>query len=149
MKVRIEGHNLPGRRFVSDGQQLANVHVGVQVRREPEGLVRGDANGATWELEVRVDADDGGALDFKGPAVQGRRGERFVYLTWGEVRPDASFEMFRRAKLMLGRVDPDLVREAEETGRVLVGRVDLTDDHGCPRCARIDPPALTWSASAA
>jgi Family of unknown function (DUF5990) len=24
--------------------------------------------------------------------------------------------------------------------------VHLTDDHGCPRCARVDPPAIHWSA---
>ncbi len=148
MRVRVEGHHLPGRRFVSDGRQLTNVHVGVQVRREPEGLVRGDTERAAWDLDVRVEVDEQGALDFKGPAVQGRRGERFVYLTWGEVDGPGSFEMFRRAKLMLGHVDPDLVRAAEESGQALVARVDLTDDHGCPRCARVDPPALTWTTSA-
>jgi hypothetical protein len=149
VKVRIEGHHLPGRRFMSDGHPLTNVHVGVQVRRDPEGLVPGDAARASWDLDVRVEPSDADELDFKGPGVHGKRGERFVYLTWGEVGADGSFAMFRRAKLMLGRVDPQLVQAAEETGRPLVARVDLTDDLGCPRCARVDPPALTWHTSVA
>ena len=28
--------------------------------------------------------------------------------------------------------------------RALVASVDLTDAKGCPRCARVDPPALLW-----
>jgi hypothetical protein len=77
-----------------------------------------------------------GGLDFRGPAVQGRRWERFVYLTWGEGGAGA-FTMFRRAKLMLADV-PD-------PGRATVtARVDLTDEHGMPRCARLRPPALSW-----
>jgi len=53
--------------------------------------------------------------------------------------------MFRRAKLMLGHVDPGLVAAAERDGRRLVADVHLTDDCGGPRCARLGPPALTWS----
>ena len=77
--------------------------------------------------------------------MHGKRGERFLYLTWGDVGPGESFAMFRRAKLMLDRVDPDLVTRAERSGRALVATIDLTDDKGGPRCARVDPPALTWA----
>ena len=89
--------------------------------------------------------DEQGALDFRGPAVHGKRGERFLYLTWGDVGGDGSFEMFRRAKLMLNRIDPALVREADQGEVPLVATVELTDGRGGPRCARVDPPALTWS----
>ena len=79
----------------------------------------------------------GDDLDFRGAAVQGKPGARFVYLTWGDVGDDGSFAMFRRAKLMLadvvGLVDTQQV----------IARVDLTDDCGGPRCARLTPPALT------
>jgi hypothetical protein len=37
----------------------------------------------------------------------GRRGDRFIYLTWGDLGADHEFEMFRRAKVMLNRVAPD------------------------------------------
>ena len=145
MRLSIRGHNPPGRAFcpgADDGYE--NVHVGVQERSEPVGLVPGDATSAAWDVDIRVEERDG-ALDFKGPAVHGRRGERFVYLTWGDVGADGSFAMFRRAKLMLDRVEPDLVHSAD-TGEVpLVATIDLTGGDGGPRCARVDPPALVWS----
>lgn len=140
-KITIRGHNLPGRRFNDgDGVQHDNVHVALQVGRDPSEAVRGDAVEATWETDVRVESGSDGAVDFKGPAVQGKRGERFLYLTWGNVEPDGSFAMFRRAKLMLNRIDPALV-----TAGALVGAIDLTDGRGGPRCARVDPPALEWT----
>jgi hypothetical protein len=123
MRLVIHGHRLPG---LTCGSHQ-NVHVGLQVGAEPTGLVPADAGAAEWVTEIRT--VDG---DFRGPAVQGRKGERFVYLTWGSV--DAgSFEMFRRAKLMLA----DLPAADEVTVNV-----DLTDERGMPRCARLRPPAI-------
>jgi hypothetical protein len=122
---------------------MENVHVGVQLRREPSELVPGDRTDATWNIDVEVVRRDG-ALDFRGPAVQGKRGDRFVYLTWGNVDADGSFEMFRRAKLMLDRIDPGLV-DAALAGNGLGARVELSDGRGGPRCARVDPPAIEWS----
>ncbi len=142
MRVVILGHDLPGREFVSEGALLTNVHVGVQVRREPESTVRGDAQEARWDVEATV--VDGGD-DFRGPAVQGRRGERFVYLTWGEVGADGSFEMFRRAKLMFADIPAHVLQAAVATGTLVVS-VSLTDDCGGPRCARVRPPAISWRA---
>lgn len=127
MRIRIEGHHLPGRH--PGGHR--DVQVGIQVRREPTELVSADAESVTWTVEV-TESYGADARDFHGPAVQGRRGERFVYLTWLE-GPDA--EMFRRAKLMLD--------EAPE-GESVVARVDLTDELGLPRCARLREPAVEW-----
>ena len=145
MRVSIVGSNLPGCTFWRpDGSTMDNVHVGVQLRRDPCELTLADATEARWDLEIEVVERDG-ALDFRGPAVQGKRGDRFVYLTWGEVGPDDDFEMFRRAKLMLDRVDPAVMRTAVDVGH-LQARVDLTGDDGGPRCARVDPPAIVWTA---
>jgi hypothetical protein len=122
---------------------MENVHVGVQMRSDPAQLVRADESKALWEVDVEV-VRKGGVLDFRGPAVHGKRGDRFIYLTWGNVGPDDEFEMFRRAKLMLDRVEPDVIESAMEAD-FLVAVVDLTGDDGGPRCARVDPPALAWS----
>jgi hypothetical protein len=124
---------------------MDNVHVGVQLRRDPAQLVPADDAEARWDVDVEVIRKDG-ALDFRGPAVQGKPGDRFIYLTWGNVSSEHGFEMFRRAKLMLGRVEAELVEAAIEAG-VLGALVDLTGDDGGPRCARVDPPALAWSVS--
>ncbi len=74
MRLVIRGHHLPGR---SRGR-YRDVHVGLQVRRDAYGLVPGDADRVEWVADIRT--DDG---DFRGPAVQGPKGARFVYLTWG------------------------------------------------------------------
>ena len=138
MRLVIRGRDLPGAACAGYGR----IGVGLQVRSEPVGVVPGDAAGARWETEVSVTGDD-----FRGPAVHGTRGERFVYLTWGDLS-GGGFEMFRRAKLMLSRVDPALVEEASADGRCLVADVVLTDEKGNPRCARVDPPAVRWGVEA-
>jgi hypothetical protein len=126
VRILIRGNHLPGRTC----GRYDNVHVGLQVGRAPTGLVAADAAQAEWVVEV--DTVDG---DFRGAAVQGRRGERFLYLTWGSVT-GGEFEMFRRAKLMLGEVPGD-------RNEVTVD-VDLTDEAGMPRCARLRPPAIRY-----
>jgi hypothetical protein len=142
--VRITGVNLPGRTFCRpDGSLMENVHVGVQVRRNAAHLVRADEPEACWDVDVEIIGKDD--LDFRGPAVQGKRGDRFIYLTWGDVGPDGSFEMFRRAKLMLDRIEPQLIQSAIEAD-CLEATVDLTGHDGGPLCARVDPPAVSWSA---
>lgn len=125
MRLVIRGHRLPG---LICGPHT-NIHVGLQVRKDPADLVPADAATALWTTDLQT---DGG--DFRGPAVHGRRGERFVYLTWGTVQGD-SFTMFRRAKIMLD----DLPGDAEE----ITLDVDLTDESGMPRCARVQPTTIT------
>ena len=147
MLVTISGHHLPGRQFCRpDGCVMDNVHVAVQVRRDPWQPIRADQARAAWTIDVDVVDRDGGR-DFRGPAVHGRRGERFLYLTWGNVATDGSFEMFRRAKLVLDHIEPALLDAAVASGR-LTATVDLTSGDGGPRCARVDPPAIEWSAPA-
>ncbi|GAA3659316.1 hypothetical protein GCM10022237_19170 [Nocardioides ginsengisoli] len=135
--LEIHGHHLPGRTWCPADAPHGNVHVGIQVGREPAELVPGDTDAAQWSLTVRRRELADGAVDFRGPAVQGRRGARFVYLTWGDVDPDGGFHMFRRAKLMLD----DLLAVPGAPTRI-VAAVHLTDDRGGPRCARLAPPAL-------
>ncbi|CAN5210188.1 hypothetical protein BH18ACT4_BH18ACT4_04810 [soil metagenome] len=126
---------------------MDNVHVGVQIGRDPAQPVRADQSGTRWEVDVEV-VRKGGVLDFRGPAVQGKRGDRFIYLTWGSLSTAGEFEMFRRAKLMLDRVEAGVIESAVRTG-CLAALVDLTGNDGGPRCARVDPPAVVWSAPGA
>jgi hypothetical protein len=135
VRLEIHGHDLPGASYAG----RRRIGVALQVRAEPVGVVPGNAESARWETDVGV--VDG---DFRGPAVHGRRGERFVYLAWGDLS-QGGFEMFRRAKVMLGDVDATLVARAERDDLPLVARVALTDEKGGPRCARVHPPAVRWS----
>ena len=51
MRIVVEGHDLPGAEFVSEGVLLHNVHVAIQIGEHPVGLVRGDADSARWEID--------------------------------------------------------------------------------------------------
>lgn len=128
----MNGRKLPGRECGG----YRDVHVALQVGSRPEGPVPGDAAAARWTADVRVVERDQ-ERDFYGPAVHGRRGERFLYLTWGEFDGE-QFAMFRRAKLMLADAP---------TGEEVVADVDLTDGSGMPRCARLRDPVIRWSVS--
>ncbi|GAA5123184.1 DUF5990 family protein [Haloechinothrix salitolerans] len=143
MLLEIRGQHFPGRSWHIDGEPCDNVHVGVQLGREPSDLVPGDSPGTVWTVEIDVVQGDEG-IDFRGPAVQGRRHDRFVYLTWGNLNTDGSFTMFRRAKLMLADLNP-LVHPTHSEQRI-IATVDLTDERGGPRCARLRQPALILAA---
>jgi hypothetical protein len=142
LRIRIEGSNLPGGAFC----EHQHVHVGVQCRAEAVDLVPGDAARADFEFDVDVLPAADGGWDFRGPYVHGKRGERFLYLAWGDRPPGGEFAMFRRAKLHLSCLDAHLVASAAEPGQHLVARLALTDGRGGPRCASVRPPAIDWSA---
>jgi hypothetical protein len=133
VNVVIKGHRLPGRQCGTH----TNVHVGLQVGTQPQDLVPGDADDAQWRTEVELVRRPDGP-DFRGRAVHGRPGQRFLYLTWGELA-DGRFEMFRRAKLILNDAHVD-----EATNAIVVD-VDLTDKDGMPSCARLREPSIRWS----
>jgi Family of unknown function (DUF5990) len=144
--MTVEGFNLPGASCAPAGdEQHQNIHVGVQRKQEVVEQLPGDAASAKWQFEVTTKVNDDGDTDFGGPYVHGRRGERFVYLSWGNGEGD-DFTMFRRAKLVFADCDPKVMRAALKSGALTV-RVDMSDAKGNPRCARVRPPDATWSAS--
>lgn len=108
-------------------------------------LVRGDAPAACWQIEVTARVGTDGDIDFGGPFVKGKRGERFVYLSWGTVADDGTFTLFRAAKLWLSNVERSVIEEAMLPGRRLVGSLGLTDRKGYPLCASVRPPTIAWS----
>ena len=147
MDIRIVGVELPGRTCADPrpgGLEYANVHVGVQRRKDVVDLVPGDAPDAEWNLTVDTVTKDG-APDQRGPFVHGKRGDRFLYLSWGTVDDADHFEMFRRAKLMFGAVPDELLGTAQAPGRRLVGTVRMQHDDGMPRCAAVRPPVIEWT----
>nr|WP_134008284.1 DUF5990 family protein [Streptomyces sp. 846.5] len=147
MRMRIEGHTLPGRHCGSGlGFPRADgIEVGVQRKDRPAELLDpqpGDAPTATWTLPCTF-TEDG---ELHGPYVQNRLGGRFVYLSWfGRPPEEESSRMFRRAKLMLADVPSGVLDEARRSGE-LVGRLALTDAKGNPLCGRVVPPAVEWTA---
>lgn len=131
----IVGTSLPGKRH----GDLEHVHVGVQRGREVVDMVPGDAERAVFELEVDI-VGTPQDIDFRGPYVHGKKGARFLYLSWGDLVPGGSFEMFRRAKLHLSALDADQLDHAV----AVQGELGLSDSCGAPLCASIRPPQITW-----
>jgi hypothetical protein len=74
MLLQIRGYHLPGQVWRSTDERYDNVHVGIQVGKEP----------------ATVDWISAARRSRAGP------GPRFIYLTWGDVADDGSFTMFRR-----------------------------------------------------
>jgi hypothetical protein len=160
MTVVIDGFDLPGL-TCDPGPNLPvhrTVHVALsghdQDRRyldmpgrggaravEP---VPGDAPSARWEAPVTVRRGDDG-FDSGGPFVRGGRDDRHLGLAWGDVPGDGTLRLFRGAKLRLVDVEPSLIEAAMRPGHRLVARIRLADGKGNPVCARVRPPALTWS----
>jgi hypothetical protein len=149
VRIRIEGTDLPGSSCgpspdVPQGHR--NIHVGVQHRNRREellGLVSADAATASWTLDCSVDVK-GATPDVTGPYIQGRPGERFIYLSW--ITVDAhSATMFRRAKLWLDSGVPNETLILAARHGELLGRLGLTDAKGNPLCASVRPPSIEWS----
>ena len=144
MQIRIIGSDLPGRNC-PPGHNFPgypNVHVGMQTKRRPPELLNltpGDATEVTWTVDCEVKGSD-----VRGPYIQGRPGDRFIYLNWGSVDGDGRMDMFRRAKLMLDGVPADVLAKAAKS-EMLVGRLGLTDAKGQPLCAAARPPVIEWS----
>jgi hypothetical protein len=149
VEIRVEASDLPGRACPgSPGfPGYENIHVAIQGRgRRDEllGLTAGDAPSAAWCLPCDL-VETSTGVDIKGPYIQGRSGERFIYVTWGTVDDAGAFSMFRRAKLWLDAIPADVLDAARRSQR-LVGRLGLTDAKGHPLCAAVRPPLVTWSA---
>lgn len=66
-------------------------------------IVRGERfdEGIVWNIELGVRPGRDGEVDFFGPLVHGKRGERFLYVSWGTT-VTSEHDMFRRLKLYLG-----------------------------------------------
>ncbi len=147
--IQVNGHDLPGASCIpapDDPRPHDNVHVGIGRREMATELVRGDASEATWRFEVRAIADENRRFDFRGPLVDGPRGDRFLYLNWVNVEKDGRCRLFRRAKIMLTDIDPALVERAVADETELHCDAGLTDAKGNPNCPRFRRTELSWKA---
>jgi len=146
MVIQVDGRNLPGI-TCNPGPNTGlyeNIHVGIGPLGKPNELFRGDATSTSWRVDIRVVVESDGSLDYRGPMVSGKRGDRFIYLNWGTVARGGEFRLMRRAKVDLSALDPLIVRQALDESAELHCAVDLTDAKGNPTCTRFRPPATSW-----
>jgi hypothetical protein len=138
LNFRISGRNLPGIKFSRSQGALVDrepVYVGIQRRNEVIDLVPGDASKAVFDFQIELEKA-GGKFEFRGPFVHGKKGDRFLYLSWGELAKNGEFTMFRRAKLLLNNIkSEDLAGALSSSGqKILEATIDLTDAGGGPLC---------------
>lgn len=138
LNIRIVGERLPGRTV----GEHANVHIGVQRGDDVVQVQPADAASVKFSFGIVLREQEDGDIDFRSPFVHGKPGERFFYLSWGDVAADGTFTMFSRIKLMLAAVPRGLV--TTKTG-TLEGYLVLTDAQGRPVTAAVRPPAINWS----
>ena len=139
LNIKIVGERLPGRTF----EEHTNVHIGVQRGDEVVQQQPADSPSVKFTFGIVLREQDDGSVDFRSPFVHGDPGDRFFYLSWGDVDPDTgAFSMFRRLKLVLAALPQGLV--TPKTG-TLEGYLTLTDEQGGPRGAAVRPPAINWS----
>ncbi|WP_394844029.1 DUF5990 family protein [Pendulispora brunnea] len=138
--LTIVGRNLPGR---ACGPH-EGVRVALQVGKEHVGEVDADAPEASWITQITIVAS-GADTYFRGPAVHGKRGERFLYLAWLERTAAGTHAMFRRAKLQLDGIPRDVLDACVKSGG-LRAELGLTACDGLPVCASVRPPRIAWTA---
>ena len=99
------------------------------------------ASGTTiFDTEITIDSGD-----FKGRHVNGKKGDRFLYLSWGVADGSESFVMFARAKVKLGAIPEQVLAAAQESGQ-LVCELQATNHKGQPASGTIKDPAPLWRA---
>jgi len=95
--------------------QDGNVHFDIEAR-------------ATWHTQKE-------RPNFLGPWTNGTVDERFLYLAWTPLDPDAGGG--RRMKIHLKSISWEQIEEAEASGQVLVARVNGRDSKGGLACASV------------
>ncbi len=141
LEIEIWCRKLPGTRF----NERVNVRLGLQLGDEVVNDIAGNSLGAKFTAVVDVFESHGEhRLDFRGPAVHGKPGDRFIYLSWGE-RMGNDWQMFRRAKLKVTAPLNLLAHQAIESQLPVVAEIDMTDDRGEPLCGSIKSNDVRWS----
>lgn len=97
-----------------------------------------------FTLEVVPESASPG-FRLKGPAVQGRLGERFVYLRIGAYAGQGDTTVARRAKISLEGIDRKLIAASKaKRGGTLEVQFAGTDSRGGPACATVRPLGKGW-----
>jgi hypothetical protein len=83
----------------------------------------------------------------RGAAVQGRPGDRFLYLNTGTYAGDRTSIWSRRAKVPLSGITASLAKAAAGKGDVLECQFSGTAEDGGPACASITLLPPGWTAA--
>ena len=135
--IRLACTGWPEHRFEGLGFGR-NIRVELQTRDGHEPGRPAEEQGLQWITSVAVKRLKEETLDFAGPAVHGKRGERFFYLSWSGETGGARVR-FRRLKIHLRAVKSAQWTAALQPGAkmLLQARVHAVAKDGGPACASV------------
>ncbi|MEO7995934.1 MAG: DUF5990 family protein [Gemmatimonadaceae bacterium] len=140
----MSDHEIP-LRFIIEHPPAA-VHWALQIGKDalqPANLYTTSL--IVFDISVRAVNNKKGELDFRGPAVQGPSGVRFVYLNSGTLAGDARSVFTRRAKVSLMTITRSQVEQlVESKSNVLEVRINGTGKDGTPACATVPLLGTGW-----
>lgn len=136
--LKLICRKLPGLVF----QDYQPVHLGLQRGKEVVEIVPAAKRQVTYWVPLTVELK-GKRVRLKGPFVQGKPDDPFLYLAWG-VMKGSTFDMFRRAKIGLKHLTPATLQQHVRSGKPLEATVFCTDAHGCPICATVPDGFIDW-----
>lgn len=133
--VRLICENWPQDGFAGfDGRQ--DIQVELSTRHGPEAGTPHGTSAVAWTTEMILKPLPDGSVDFAGSAVEGKRGERFFYLSWSS-RTFHGRERFRRTKIQLRELTVDQLKRLQSNGGTITARISaLARDRG-PACATV------------
>ena len=135
LPILLVCEGLPPDRFEGcDGR--TDIRADLQTKDGHKAGSSAGKNSVKWTTEIIAKNGADGSLDFAGPAVHGKRGERFFYLGWSGDK-NGRREMFRRIKIHLRDVTPAQLARVVATGGVLLARVRAVAKDGGPACASV------------
>jgi hypothetical protein len=147
LTIRLVCRNLPGIRFEQCGEAARirePVYVGIQKGTEVVEAVPANRRQVAYNATVRVVKGRDGRPNFLRAYAHGKPDDRFLYLSWVQLKPGRRFEMFRRAKIKLGHLTWDAVQKSIVTNKPLLAKLSLTDERGGPLCATLRDQHIKW-----
>jgi hypothetical protein len=132
-------------RIVLAGPPLGVLYC-LQRSSRTDGVEHRRSDGSDIYLDLSVEVRQGGdAPDFRGPLVQGRRGERYIAILIGTLAGDAASCWTRGAKIPLGGITRPLLEELRSRvdARLTATFPGRTRDGG-PSCATLRPIGGGW-----
>jgi len=143
VNARIICEGMPAHQFDGfDGRR--EIRVELQTKSGHEAGRPLGRNALAFTVEFTVKSSPDSVLDFAGPAVHGKRGERFFYLSWSGTKAGKR-EMFRRIKVHLRDLTGKQLTKAIGTNGVLVARIQAVAKDGGPACASVPLIGGGWS----
>jgi hypothetical protein len=127
-----------------EGRQ--DIQVELQVRDGLEPGAHEDGTRWVWTTPITLKPLPDGGVDFAGPAVSGKRGERFFYLSWSS-RTLHGRDRFRRAKIQLRELTPAQLAGLLKRGGTITARISALARDGGPACATVPFLGGGWTTS--